>query len=223
MQYTAATIQSALQAAGRPPMSVLDRRRERAFPQGLVDMNAAKVMSSSEYDRQNGPFFGMGSSNSSKDAEESSDLTSQERASVSNLDQAACEEFDYASLVVSTRTYYKNAFRTAPASNFTVSNSKVARGKSVNNDVDKNSDSSEDVSSWTPSSRSNDLMIYMKNIDNDNRSDDISSEAAEESSSESSLSQSLMSPMALKEDAFNESYENGNRNCDATSAFTVVG
>eukprot|EP00569_Conticribra_weissflogii_P004937 CAMPEP_0171332024 /NCGR_PEP_ID=MMETSP0878-20121228/3108_1 /TAXON_ID=67004 /ORGANISM="Thalassiosira weissflogii, Strain CCMP1336" /LENGTH=315 /DNA_ID=CAMNT_0011832703 /DNA_START=70 /DNA_END=1017 /DNA_ORIENTATION=+ len=235
LQYTAATIQSALQAAGRPPMSILERRRERALPLGCVDMNAAKVIYSSEYDKQKGPFFDeeqkeyvTGSSKSAKDAsvnaiEDSSNLISQEFASSTNLDDVAYEDLDYASLIVSTRTYYKNNFRSPPTSNFTVSNTKVTQSKNVNNDVDKNSDSSEGVSSWTPSSHSNDLKIYKKNIDNDNRSDDVSSVAAEESSSESSLCQSPLSPTALKEDIFNESEGNGIRNRSAASAFTVVG
>ena len=220
LQYTAATIQAALEKAGRPPMSVLNRRREGTLPIGSVDMDKAKVIFSSEYDgatssvqmssrAKPGDYARCVESHGNGVGKSNNGLTlsfDKCKKNASNEMLSSC--FLYADLIQSTGHYY-NASRTE-------TEDEIKNG--YNDTDDKNSDSSEGISSWAPSSsRSNLNDNDVKNIDNDNQSDEQSSEAAEDSSSPSSDSSCDYSSPFPKEKG-----SNAGRRTTLTSAISVI-
>lgn len=174
LQYTAATIQSALSNAGRPPMSVTARnRRERALPFGCVDMQSAKMVTSAEFDENQADH---------DEARESNEEQHEEEYNVSSM-------YMLSSLIQSTRHYYSYSSDSDGTSATTVnvnydnnrhpSQETTANLTQVCNNSNDSEDNSEALSSWTPSCRSyNDLMDEncRKDIDNDNRSDGQSSD-----------------------------------------------
>ena len=205
LQYIAATIQQALVHTGRPLITIMMcDSREPSLPPGSVDMNGCKVMTSSEFDSCE------------------STMTAQPDNKEENGDQGNdCDEYNLASmymmssLIQSTRHHYESSLNyEAKDGKVTVSNSSSSSNtyfpttkqsknlytKTLTNEQlgEDNEDSSEGLSSWTPSQCSFSHLKYYerKNIDNDNRSDGQSSgvpggeEEEEESSGTSSYSDS---------------------------------
>jgi hypothetical protein len=182
LAYAAATIEEALEQAGRPVISTKTLRRERALPPGSVDLTLAKVVTSSEHD----------DSSKASQAANSSDATTEPE----NEKDVYYKAFyaNYSSLLQSTRHYYN------------ISSS--SDSKFINDENEKKSESSssmEGLSSWTPTSSNND-MNNNKEIDNDNRSDELSLDA------EGSISDSLSCESVMNKNQ----YENG-------AAYSVVG
>lgn len=120
LQYTAATIQSALEDAGRPPMSILTReRRECALPflNNSVDMTTAKVVTSREFDDDGSSSnkSTQSSSEEKKNEYDSLDVSTDIIGRPRNRATAAASSYGYddvasmymmGSLVQSTRHYY---------------------------------------------------------------------------------------------------------------------
>lgn len=217
LQFTAATIQSALANAGRPPMSISTReRRERALPMSAgcnVDRESCKVMTSKEFDEFENDF----GETSAADQEDVLTLDALNQSS----SQDVSSMYMQAGLIQSTRHYYSFASNDETStSNPPAPNSKQedqCRNSSINSTLDQytsyimnnskinnnnnniNEDNSEEgFSSWGASSSCNYLNIdnnNSKNIDNDNRSDGVSinvdASATGGSSSSSSLGDSI--------------------------------
>jgi len=175
-QYTAATIQTALANAGRPPMSTLTERRDRALPLGSVDMKQARVMTSSEFDREEAEMILNGDDQQQveEDDDEAQDDDPYGYGDVSSM-------YMMANLIQSTRHYYSFDRDDTTSATITLSNNISSEDLgSYNNKYNTESTPSEDnsdgLSSWTPSSPCNDLNDNdTKNIDNDNWSDGQSS------------------------------------------------
>eukprot|EP00579_Thalassiosira_antarctica_P006201 CAMPEP_0201903876 /NCGR_PEP_ID=MMETSP0902-20130614/55707_1 /ASSEMBLY_ACC=CAM_ASM_000551 /TAXON_ID=420261 /ORGANISM="Thalassiosira antarctica, Strain CCMP982" /LENGTH=277 /DNA_ID=CAMNT_0048437945 /DNA_START=34 /DNA_END=868 /DNA_ORIENTATION=+ len=204
-QYTAATIQTALANAGRPPMSTLTERRDRALPLGSVDMKQARVMTSSEFDREEAEMILNGDDQQQveEDDDEAQDDDPYGYGDVSsmymmaNLIQSTRHYYSFdrddigygdvssmymmANLIQSTRHYYSFDRDDTTSAIITLSNNISSEDLgSYNNKYNTESTPSEDnsdgLSSWTPSSPCNDLNDNdTKNIDNDNWSDGQSS------------------------------------------------
>lgn len=89
LAYRAATIEEALEEAGRPTISLKSVRRERALPSGSVDLSLAKVVSASEHDAS--------SSDAAKTEDDEKDVFY--KAFYAN----------YSNLIQSTRHYYNSS------------------------------------------------------------------------------------------------------------------
>jgi hypothetical protein len=153
LRYTAATVHQALEDAGRPPVSLLTRR-VRALPNS-VNTDSCVVISSAEYD--------AAASITAADADDAN-ITQDGNSGVDEM-------LLYESLIRSTRHYYSGV-DTA---------SLVTPRESTNDDDDEDGieevrASSDTTSTWTPSSICNQVNLNdKKTIDNDNRSDGMSS------------------------------------------------
>ena len=173
-QYTVATIHKTLADAGRPHMAILSNRRERALPLGSVNMELAKVVSSSEYDRQEAEMATAAQQDKQGgDRNDETDLDKDHSSVVSSM-------YMMANLIQSTRHYYSHSV----ASDDAAVNSARALSKDKQSEYNHNygfkkastEDNSEGFSSWAPSSSYGELTDNnRKNIDNDNRSDAQSS------------------------------------------------
>jgi hypothetical protein len=228
LQYTAHTIQSALREAGRPPITIFTRRRERALPMGSVNMNLALVVSSKEYDAMESN--GSTASNESTTEEDTSDVP---EANVYDY----TSPYEYASLMQASRTYYTSSSTSnvSGTTTTTASTEEDKTNKSSEYNEDKTSEhSSEGLSSWTPNSSCEDFDEDKKNnsIDNDNRSDGQSSLGAEDSSSSSSSGGGFSSSPSpsLKEENNTEGgatvdavTEGEKKETDENGAYSVVG
>eukprot|EP00579_Thalassiosira_antarctica_P032367 CAMPEP_0201997802 /NCGR_PEP_ID=MMETSP0905-20130828/4690_1 /ASSEMBLY_ACC=CAM_ASM_000554 /TAXON_ID=420261 /ORGANISM="Thalassiosira antarctica, Strain CCMP982" /LENGTH=208 /DNA_ID=CAMNT_0048553583 /DNA_START=29 /DNA_END=651 /DNA_ORIENTATION=- len=171
-QYTAATIVTALANAGSPPMSIFTGRRERALPLGSVDMDLARVMTSSEFDRDEAAEM---AGDDQQQVEEKDGETTQDDDPYGYGDVSSM--YMMANLIQSTRHYYSFDRDDTTSAIITLSNNISSEDLgSYNNKYNTESTPSEDnsdgLSSWTPSSPCNDLNDNdTKNIDNDNWSD----------------------------------------------------
>jgi hypothetical protein len=168
LQYTAATIQQALENAGRPPLSLLTCRA-RALT-GSVSTDSCMVISSTEYDAS-AAASAVVVTDSITAADDDNDYSQDRNSDVDEM-------LVYASLIQSTRQFYRFGDDTA---------SLVNPKESINNDKDDgqgNDDdddeeiraSSDTTSTWTPTSICNQVNLNdKKTIDNENRSDGMSS------------------------------------------------
>jgi len=181
--FNAANIQQSLADAGRPPMSI-QGRRERALPKylGAVDMDTAKLITSTQFDNEN------------EDTPSSSSSVNDDKYDVQSMNM-------YANLIQSTRHYYtvsndEEDITTTTTTTVrphhhpakTQSSSRKQSSTSYNNENDEDNSG---MSTWTPptpgaSSLNDSLNDYLRqNIDNDNRSDNMSSDMADSTSSDS--------------------------------------
>ena len=200
--YTVATIHTALADAGRPHMGILSNRRERALPLGSVNMELAKVVTSSEYDRQEAEMATAAQIDQKRgdDRNDETDLDNDHSNVVSSM-------YMMANLIQSTRHCYSHCF----ASDDAVVNSVHVLSKDKQSEEETNvtqacmsynhnrgskkapcEDNAEGFSTCAPSSSYGELTDNnQKNIDNDNRSDEQSScgtDDGNESSSDNSIS-----------------------------------
>lgn len=199
-------------------MSILGRRRERALPFGSVNMESVKVMSSSDYDRQDS----TPSTTDNNDQQTTFDpqYDTNEKDETASNSSETFPEYENETSYYDMYANLMNAARVAFQDDTKTSNTTKDQSNN-NNDTD--------LSSWESSSSSNDFMNDKKDIDNDNRSDGVSSMgAAENSSSDSSLCQSSSShspappPMGMNEKG-NYNGNGNNGNWGKRISFSVVG
>eukprot|EP00579_Thalassiosira_antarctica_P001406 CAMPEP_0201870852 /NCGR_PEP_ID=MMETSP0902-20130614/3897_1 /ASSEMBLY_ACC=CAM_ASM_000551 /TAXON_ID=420261 /ORGANISM="Thalassiosira antarctica, Strain CCMP982" /LENGTH=228 /DNA_ID=CAMNT_0048396639 /DNA_START=73 /DNA_END=759 /DNA_ORIENTATION=- len=193
-QYTAATIVTALANAGSPPMSIFTGRRERALPLGSVDMDLARVMTSSEFDRDEAAEM---AGDDQQQVEEKDGETTQDDDPYGYGDVSSM--YMMAGLIQSTRHHYcldsddtTSTTNTLPNN---ISSDDYSNYNTSNTEQTPSEDNSEGLSSWTPSSSCNDLNDNDKeNIDNDNWSDgqSNSSQVPKDGEQEGSLSFSIV-------------------------------
>lgn len=162
LNYTAATIRQALENAGRPPVSLF-KCRVRALPSS-VNTDSCMTISSAEYDA----FDAAGS------------------AGVNDGQSSLDEMLSYASLIQSTRSYYTlddSASIITPQESIINGQEDDRRDNADDDEDDELRASSDTTSTWAPSSNCNEVNLNdKKTIDNDNRSDGISSNPASSTS-----------------------------------------
>ena len=207
--YAAAAFQKAFAGSGpSPPMSILSGRRERALPLGSVDMELARVMTSSEFDCDEEEVAMNGDSEQEEDQQpvEKKNDKAQDYDPYGDVSSMRM----LASLVQSTRNYYgfasydTAATKNEPSNVISSSNDQTnitqaynSYNSSYNTEKTPSEDHAECLSSWTPSSSCNNLNDNKrKNINNNNRSDGQSrcDKGEGESSSDSISSSEHNSP-----------------------------
>jgi len=232
LQYSASTIKTALTNAGQSPMSVMGRRRERALPWGSVDMECARVVTSSEFDDEmnSGDLLSAEAlviHDRKTQDDQQAEEEDEEKEDASNDDYGVSSMYMLAGLIQSTRHYYNFSSDDTTTATTPYTSALSTNGTSNNydkqatnhrqvysnyNDEKLREDDSEGFSSWTPSSSScnefNDSD--KKNIDDDNRSDGKSSDDGADSISSSGA----QSPKAEER---KENYVN------LAGAFSVIG
>jgi len=182
--FNAANIQQSLADAGRPPMSI-QGRRERALPKylGAVDMDTAKLITSTQFENENEDTPSSSSSSSVND-----------KYDVQSMNM-------YANLIQSTRHYYTvsndediaTTTTTVRPHHHAPAKTQSLRKQSSTSYNNENDEDNSGMSTWTPptptSALNDSLNDYLRqNIDNDNRSDGLSSDMADNSTSSDSLS-----------------------------------
>lgn len=179
LHYTAATVQQALANAGRPPVSMLTCR-VRALPRN-VNTDGCVLISSTEYETSNAVVEDSTAAASTDDTQDGQ--------------SSADEMLLYASLIRSTRHFYRLEDSASLASPTELINNKEDHTGDDNDDEEEELRASSDATStWAPSSTCNNVNLNdKKTIDNDNRSDGASSNPAsstygEEETSDLSLS-----------------------------------
>jgi len=181
-QYTATTIQTA-------PMSILTGRREPALPLVSVDMERTRVLTSSEFDREEAEMAAYGDDRTQEDQQQVEEKNDEAQDDDDpNGDVASM--YMMASLIQSTRHYYSFASDDTTSTTKSLSNNMSSKDQTnisqaysncnnnYNTERTPSEDNSDGLSSWTPSSSScNDYLNDndKKHIDDDNRSDGQSS------------------------------------------------
>lgn len=172
LNYTAATIQQAFEDAGRPQMPLLTRRI-RALASS-VNTDGCMLISSTEYDSSTAA--------AAADADDAND-TQDGQSSVDEM-------LLYASLIQSTRHYYRSVDTASLATTIeSINNDEEDDGGDNRDDDDEEEElraSSDTTSTWAPTSSIwNQVNLNdKKTIDNDNRSDGMSSNTASSASGE---------------------------------------
>jgi hypothetical protein len=169
LHYTAATIQQALENAGRPPLSRLTCR-VRALPSS-VNTEGCMVMSSADYDASTAPATAVKAAADADDANDKQD-------GQTDVD----EMLAYASLIQCTRHCYRFVDTASLATPTESNNNDEDDGKDNGDDDDDDEEtraSSDTTSTWAPTSICNQVNLNDKKaIDNENRSDGTSSNPA---------------------------------------------
>ena len=182
LNYTASTIQQALEKAGRP----LSTRRVRALP-STVDTEKCKVITSAEYDA------------SVQVAEQPIKANINDAHDAQAAKEGGADDmFVYAELIQATRQFYGSVDIQAPVSPDETTDSNGQDDEDDEDDEEELRGSSDATSStWSPTpSRNQGNLNDKKYIDNDNRSDGASSnpQSSEEDLSDASFSDYLPSP-----------------------------
>ena len=157
-------------------------RRERALPKylGAVDMDTAKLITSTQFE------------DVTEDTPSSSSSSGIDKYDVQSMNM-------YANLIQSTRHYYTVSnddedITTATTTRYHApAKTQSSRKKSSTSYNNENDEDNSGMSTWTPptptSALNDSLNAYLRqNIDNDNRSDGLSSDMADNSTSSDSLS-----------------------------------
>lgn len=197
LNYTASTVQQELKNAGRPQVSLFTRR-VRALPSN-VNTDGCMVISSTEYD-----------------ASAAAAVTEHYMTATNAHDTVVDEMLSYAALIQSTRQYYGLVVTASHITPSETTNIKEQYGANNNYDEDDEEElraSSDATSTWTPTPICNQVNLNdKKTIDNDNRSDGMSSNpqsSGEEESSDISFfdqcegAESSSSPIILEKDSSN--------------------
>ena len=202
LRYAAATIQQSLSDAGRRDArdmsSILQNRRERALPMGSVDMSTVKLVTSAEFDMNEKEDM----KGEQEDGEENKEENTYDVNSMFMLSSLIQSTRQYYSFSNDDTTITASAAVQASSSNGTVNQPRSTTQSSNNSNNNamttqayhniNDEDISEGTSTWTPSppittndngveSSTNELLndYLKKNIDNDNRSDGLSSDMAD--------------------------------------------
>lgn len=178
LNYTASTIQQALEKAGRPPISL--STRVRALP-STVNTDSCTVITSTEYDA------------SAQVAEQPIKANINDAHDAQAAKEGGADDmFVYAELIQATRQFYGSVDIQAPVSPDETTDS---NGQDDEDDEEELRGSSDATSStWAPTpSRNQGNLNDKKYIDNDNRSDGASSnpQSSEEDLSDASFSDHL--------------------------------
>ena len=161
-------------------------RRERALPKylGAVDMDTAKLITSTQFE------------DVTEDTPSSSSSSGIDKYDVQSMNM-------YANLIQSTRHYYTvsnddedittTTTTTARPHHHAPAKTQSSRKQSSTSYNNENDEDNSGMSTWTPptptSALNDSLNDYLRqNIDNDNRSDGLSSDMADNSTSSDSLS-----------------------------------
>lgn len=184
LNYTASTIQQALEKAGRPPISL--STRVRALP-STVNTDRCTVITSAEYDASTQVAEQQPIKADINDAHDAHDA---QGAKEDGADDIMCA---YAELTQATRQFYGSVDIQAPVTPNETTGS-IRKEEEEDEDEEEELRGSSQASTWapTPPSRSQ----VMNDIDNDNRSDGASSnpQTSEEELSDVSSSDHLPSP-----------------------------
>ena len=206
LRYAASTIQQSLSDAGhhdaRDMSSILQNRRERALPMGSVDMSTVKLVTSAEFDSEMNEKEDM--KGEQEDGEENKEENTYDVNSMfmlSSLIQSTRQYYSFSNNDTTT-TASAAGQASSSSSNGTVNQPRSTTQSSNNSNNNamttqayhniNDEDISEGTSTWTPSppittnddgveSSTNELLndYLKKNIDNDNRSDGLSSDMAD--------------------------------------------
>ena len=198
LQYAAATIQKALADAGRPAANVAEFSSPR---QDGVDMDGCKVLTAREFDEQFDCDRRGAGTRSDAEYDDCDDYNLASMYMIAGLVQSTRHHYDFSSKDDEAAAGSGNA--AGPSYLLPIKKqSKSASGKEEAYGISASAcdeNSSEVLSSWTPSSGSfNHLNYYNSgkngsNIDNDNRSDGLSSDMTGEEGGDSSSSSSSSS------------------------------
>ena len=203
LRYAAATIQQSLSDAGhhdaRDMSSILQNRRERALPMGSVDMSTVKLVTSAEFDMNEKEDM-KGEQDDGEENKEENTYDVNSMFMLSSLIQSTRQYYSFSN--DDTTTTASAAVQASSSSNGTVNQPRSTTQSSNNSNNNamttqtyhniNDEDISEGTSTWTPSppittnddgveSSTNELLndYLKKNIDNDNRSDGLSSDMAD--------------------------------------------
>ena len=203
LRYAAATIQQSLSDAGhrdaRDMSSILQNRRERALPMGSVDMSTVKLVTSAEFDMNEKEDM-KGEQEDGEENKEENTYDVNSMFMLSSLIQSTRQYYSFSN--DDTTTTASAAVQASSSSNGTVNQPRSTTQSSNNSNNNamttqayhniNDEDISEGTSTWTPSppittnddgveSSTNELLndYLKKNIDNDNRSDGLSSDMAD--------------------------------------------
>ncbi len=195
LNYTAATIKQALEDAGRPPKSVL-ACRVRALPHS-VNTDSCMVISSAAYDASNA------------DADDSTTASADDTNDTQDEKNGVDDMLLYSSLIQSTSHYYGLGNSSSLENPTESNNNDNVDGRRETDDGDDDDDDDEELrassdatSTWAPSSNCNNVNLNdKKTIDNDNRSDGMSSNPASSTSGEEETSDLSISDQCEGEEA----------------------
>ena len=178
LNYTASTIQQALEKAGRPPISL--STRVRALP-STVNTDSCTVITSAEYDAQVAEQQPIKPNINDADAQGAKEDGAD--------DNIMCL---YAELTQATRQFYGSVDIQAPVTPNETAGSKRKEEEEEEDDEDEELRGSSQASTWAPTSPSR-SQVNLNDIDNDNRSDGPSSnpQSSEEDLSDASFSDHL--------------------------------